>query len=84
VLLQAPNEHEDGWYGPCLCVYGPVFRRHELQPHIEEIHAGLEAGSERVGRCKHGDAVAVEDRTTDDREADQQGFEAFDGAREDS
>ena len=41
-------------------------------------------GAERVGRCKPGDAVAVEDRMTDDHEADQQGFEAFNGAQENS
>jgi hypothetical protein len=48
-----------------------------LQPHVEEIRNDPEAGFESLGRCKHGDAVAVEDRTAEDREADQQGFEAF-------
>jgi hypothetical protein len=32
--------------------------------HREEIHDDPEAGFERVGRCKHGDEVAVADRTT--------------------
>ena len=63
----------------CTC---PGFKFHQLYEHREEIHDDPEAGFERVGRCKHGDEVAVEDRTTDDREADQQGFEAFDGAQE--
>jgi hypothetical protein len=52
-------------------------------PHAEDIRNDPEAGFEQVGRCKHRDKVAVEDRTTDDRAADQQGFEAFGGARED-
>jgi hypothetical protein len=64
----------------CTC---PAFRFHELQPHVEDIRSDPEAGFEAVGRCKHGDAVAVEDRTTDDRETGQQGFEAFSGAEED-
>ena len=58
----------------CTC---PGFTFHQLYDHREEIHADPETGFEHVGRCKHGDAVAVEDRTTDDREADQQGFETF-------
>jgi hypothetical protein len=64
----------------CTC---SGFKFHQLYEHRVEIHDDPEAGFERVGRCKHGDAVAVEDRTTDDREADQQGFEAFNGAQED-
>ena len=64
----------------CTC---GAFRFHELQPHVEEIRDDPEAGFDAVGRCKHGDAVAVEDRTAEDREAGQQGFEAFSGARED-
>jgi hypothetical protein len=63
----------------CTC---PGFKFHQLYEHREEIHDNPEAGFERVGRCKHGDAVAVGDRTTDEREADQQGFEAFNGAQE--
>lgn len=65
----------------CTC---PAFRSHELQPHVEEIRDGPEAGFEAVGRCKHGNAVAVEDRTAEDRDTDQQGFEAFNGAEENS
>jgi hypothetical protein len=64
----------------CTC---PGFKFHQLYEHHEEIHDNPEAGFERVGRCKHGDAVAVKDRTTDDREAGQQGFEAFNGAQKD-
>jgi hypothetical protein len=64
----------------CTC---PGFKFHQVYEHREEIHDDPEAGFERVGRCKHGDAVAVADRTSDDREADQQGFEAFNGAQED-
>lgn len=58
----------------CTC---GAFKFHELQPHVEDIRSDSEAGFEAVGRCKHGDAVAVEDRTIEDREAGQQGFEAF-------
>jgi hypothetical protein len=65
----------------CTC---PAFWFHELQPHVEDIRSNPEAGFEAVGRCKHGDAVTVEDRTAKDREAGQQGFEAFNGAEENS
>lgn len=58
----------------CTCL---AFKFHELRPHREEIEADPEAGLEAVGRCKHGDAVAVEDRTAEDRKTGQQGFEAF-------
>jgi hypothetical protein len=58
----------------CTC---PGFKFHQLYEHREEIHDNPEAGFEHVGRCKHGNAVAVEDRTTGDRRANQQGFEAF-------
>jgi hypothetical protein len=51
----------------CTC---PGFKFHQVYEHCEETHDDPEAGFERVGRCKHGNAVAVEDRTTDDREAD--------------
>lgn len=64
----------------CTC---GAFRFHELQPHVEEIRDDPEAGFEAVGRCKHGDAVAVADRTAEDREAGQQGFEMFNGAKKD-
>jgi hypothetical protein len=64
----------------CTC---GAFKFHELQPHVEEIRNDPEAGFERVGRCKHGDAVAVDDRTADDREDGQQGFGAFSGGEED-
>jgi hypothetical protein len=63
----------------CTC---PAFRFHELQPHVEEIRNDPEAGFESVGRCKHAEAVAVEDRTAEDREPGQQGFGAFSGAKE--
>jgi hypothetical protein len=63
----------------CTC---GTFKFHELQPHVEEIRDDPEAGFESVGRCKHGNAVAVEDRTTDDRETGQQGFEMFNGAQD--
>jgi hypothetical protein len=64
----------------CTCT---GFKFHQVYEHREEIHDDPEAGFERVGRCKHGDEVAVADRTSDDREAEQQGFEAFNGAQED-
>jgi hypothetical protein len=64
----------------CTC---PGFKFHQLYEHRDEIHDDPEAGFERVGRCKHGDAVAVEDRTAEDRETGQQGFGAFSGAEED-
>lgn len=57
----------------CTC---PGFRFHEL-PDIEEIENDVEAGLESIGRCKHGDEVTIADRTTDDCETAQQGFEAF-------
>jgi hypothetical protein len=63
----------------CTC---GAFKFHELQPHVEDIRNDPEAGFESVGRCKHGDAVAVEDRTAEDRETGQQGFGAFTGAEE--
>jgi hypothetical protein len=58
----------------CTC---SGFKFHQLYEHREEIHDDPEAGFERVGRCKHGDQVAVADRTAKDRETNQQGFEAF-------
>jgi hypothetical protein len=58
----------------CIC---PGFKFHQLYENRDEIHADPEAGFEHVGRCKHGDAVAVADRTAEDREAVQQSFEAF-------
>ena len=61
----------------CTC---PAFWFHELQPHVEDIRSDPEAGFEAVGRCKHGDAVAFQDRTADDRDTDQQGFGAFSGS----
>jgi hypothetical protein len=64
----------------CTC---PGFKFHQVLSNANEIRADPEAGFERVGRCKHGDAVAVADRTAEDREAGQQGFEAFNGAQED-
>lgn len=64
----------------CTC---GAFKFHELQPHVEDIRSDPEAGFESIGRCKHGDAVAVADRTTTDREAGQQGFDAFADPKED-
>jgi hypothetical protein len=58
----------------CTC---GAFRFHELQPHVEDIRNDPEAGFESVGRCKHTDAVAIEDRTVKDREDGQQSFGAF-------
>lgn len=58
----------------CSCA---AFKFHELLPHREEIEADPEAGLEALGRCKHGDAVAVTDRSAEDREPGQQGFDAF-------
>lgn len=63
----------------CTC---GAFKFHELQPHVEDIRSDPEAGFESLERCKHGDAVAVEDRTAEDREAGQQGFEMFNGGKE--
>jgi hypothetical protein len=64
----------------CTC---PGFKFHQVLSNADEIRGDPEAGFERVGRCKHGDAVAVEDRTADDREDGQQGFGAFSGGEED-
>lgn len=58
----------------CTCA---GFKFHELYEDREEIRADPEAGFEALGRCKHGDAVASEDRTAEDRETGQQGFEMF-------
>jgi hypothetical protein len=58
----------------CTC---GAFKFHELQPHVEDIRNDPEAGFESVGRCKHGNAIVVADRTAEDREAGQQGFDAF-------
>jgi hypothetical protein len=71
----------DGTTRVYSCTCG-AFKFHELQPHVEEIRNDPEAGFESVGRCKHADAVAVEDRTAEDRETGQQGFEMFTGAEE--
>lgn len=66
----------DGTTRVHACTCG-AFKFHELLSHREEIEADPEAGLEAVGRCKHGDAVAVKDRTAEDREDGQQGFDAF-------
>jgi hypothetical protein len=58
----------------CTCA---GFKFHQVLSNADEIRADPEAGFECLGRCKHGDAVAVADRTTEDRENDQQGFDAF-------
>lgn len=58
----------------CSCA---AFKFHEVLSHREEIENDPETGFENVGRCKHGDAVAVNDRTTEDREDGQQDFDAF-------
>ena len=58
----------------CTC---SGFKFHQLLSRADEIRADPEAGFERLGRCKHGNEVAVADRTTEDREAGQQGFAAF-------
>jgi hypothetical protein len=67
----------------CTCA---GFKFHQLYETREGIRADPEAGFEALGRCKHGDAVAVADRKTNEREADQQGFGAFSesDAQEDS
>lgn len=57
----------------CTC---PAFRFHEL-PEPSEIEADPEAGFESIGTCKHGEKVAIADRSTETREADQQGFDTF-------
>ena len=44
----------------CTC---PGFRFHEL-PSVEEIETDVEADLESIGRCKHGDEVAVADWTS--------------------
>jgi hypothetical protein len=71
----------DGTTRVYACTCG-AFKFHELLSNVEEIRDDPEAGFESVGRCKHGDAVAVEDRTAEDREAGQQGFGAFSGTEE--
>jgi hypothetical protein len=71
----------DGTTRVYSCTCG-AFKFHELQPHVEEIRNDPEAGFESLGRCKHADAVAVEDRTAEDREPGQQGFGAFTGGEE--
>jgi hypothetical protein len=71
----------DGTTQVYSCTCG-AFKFHELLPHAEEIRNDPEAGFESVGRCKHANAVAVEDRTAEDREPGQQGFGAFSGAEE--
>lgn len=58
----------------CTCA---AFKFHEVLSNVEDIRTDPEAGFESLERCKHGDAVAVEDRRVEDREAGQQGFEAF-------
>ena len=58
----------------CTC---PGFKFHQLLPHADEVRADPEAGFESFGRCKHGDEVAVADRTTEDHEASQRGFDTF-------
>lgn len=58
----------------CTC---PGFKFHQVYEHRDEIRNDPETGFEHLGRCKHGDAVADKDRTAPDREAGQQGFEAF-------
>jgi hypothetical protein len=63
----------------CTC---SGFKFHQLLSYADKIRADPEAGFERLGRCKHGDEVAIADRTTEDREAGQQGFDTFaDGGR---
>ncbi|GAA0460102.1 hypothetical protein MUK72_17915 (plasmid) [Halococcus dombrowskii] len=61
----------------CTC---PDFKFHQVHEHRDEIHDDPEAGFESLDQCKHGDAVAFEDRTADDRDTDQQGFGAFSGS----
>lgn len=60
----------------------PGFKFHELLPHVEEIENDVGTGFESIGRCKHGDRVAIEDRTAEDREDGQQGFDAFSSTEE--
>ena len=73
----------DGTTRVYSCTCG-AFKFHELLSNVEEIRDNPEAGFESIGRCKHGDAVAVADRTTEDREAGQQGFDAFSGTEEEN
>jgi hypothetical protein len=73
----------DGTTRVYACTCGG-FKFHQLYEKREKIRADPEAGFEALGRCKHGDAVAVEDRTTEDREPDQQGFGAFSSTEEET
>jgi hypothetical protein len=65
----------DGTTQVYACTCG-AFKFHEL-PKPGEMRGDIEAGFENIGRCKHGDEIAVKDRTTEDRETGQQGFERF-------
>jgi hypothetical protein len=58
----------------CTC---SGFKFNQLLPNADAIRADPETGFERLERCKHGDAVAVKDRSAEDREAGQQGFDRF-------
>ena len=58
----------------CTC---PGFKFHQLLPDADAIRNDPETGFENLGRCKHGDKVAIADRTTEDRESGQQGFDSF-------
>lgn len=58
----------------CTC---SGFKFHQLLSNADAIRNDPETGFERLERCKHGNAVAVADRSTEDREAGQQGFSAF-------
>ena len=59
------------------------FKFHRLDENREEIRDDPERGFEQLGRCKHGDELAEIERTPENREPDQQGFEQFatDGGR---
>ena len=59
------------------------FKFHRLDESREEILDDPERGFEQLGRCKHGDELADVERTPENRDPDQQGFEEFaaDGGR---
>jgi hypothetical protein len=58
----------------CTC---QGFTFHRLKENREEIRDDPERGFEQLGRCKHGDELAAVERTPENRDPDQQGFEAF-------
>ena len=73
----------DGTTRVYSCTCG-AFKFHELLSNVEEIRDNPKAGFESIGRCKHGDRVAVTDRTAEAREPDQQGFDVFSRTEEEN